>query len=163
MNKIFHITEVYIYSTRKKERKKRIIYKWTSSKVYISLILNNVGRYLNAFFMVYPPGVFCIFDHFPTVTVWFWHLSFDTEDNWRTQTLQTFIGGQKGNTMYRMIRVNCFHFVLWETCLEHQWMFTAFDHPDNNTHVYKLLNRLFRLNSDIIWSCGMHVNICYVK
>ncbi len=31
-------------------------------------------------------SIFCIFEPFPTVTVWFWDPSFHTEDNWGTQT-----------------------------------------------------------------------------
>ncbi len=31
-------------------------------------------------------SIFCIFEPFPAVTVWFWDPSFDTEDNWGTQT-----------------------------------------------------------------------------
>ncbi len=31
-------------------------------------------------------SIFCIFEPFPAVTVWFWDPSFHTEDNWGTQT-----------------------------------------------------------------------------
>ncbi len=50
-------------------------------------------------------SIFCIFEPFPAVTVWFWDPSFHTEDNWGTQTqllkkVQTFTDAPEGNTMH---------------------------------------------------------------
>ncbi len=40
-------------------------------------------------------SIFCIFEPFPTVTVWFWDPSFHTKGNWGTHTVIT-----KGENIY---------------------------------------------------------------
>ncbi len=48
---------------------------------------------------------FCVFEPFPTMTVWFWDPSFHTEDNWGThlqllQKIQTPTDASEGKTMH---------------------------------------------------------------
>ncbi len=50
-------------------------------------------------------SIFCIFEPFPAVTVWFWDPSFHTEDKWGTQTqllkkVQTFTDAPEEHTMH---------------------------------------------------------------
>ncbi len=117
LNKLFHITDVYIYS--KRQNNNWIHKKWPCSKVYIPLNLNTMCHFLDdprllfcfvivvheslvgpeqlnclLFFrkilqllhIIWFSSIFCIFEHFPTVTVWYWDPSFHMEVNWGTQT-----------------------------------------------------------------------------
>ncbi len=48
---------------------------------------------------------FCVFEPFPTMTVWFWDPSFHTEDNWGTllqllQKVQTLTDAPEGKSMH---------------------------------------------------------------
>ncbi len=50
-------------------------------------------------------SIFCIFEPFPAVTVWFWDPSVHMEDNWGTQTqllkkVQTFTDAPEEHTMH---------------------------------------------------------------
>ncbi len=117
LNKLFHITDVYIYSTR--QNNNWIYKKWLHSKVYIPLNLNTMCHFLDdprlflyfvivdyeslvgpeqfnclLFFrkilqlllILWFSNIFCIFEPFPTLTVWFWDPYFHTGDNWGTHT-----------------------------------------------------------------------------
>ncbi len=127
--KPFHITDVYIYSTRQN-------YTWIYKKlshliVYIPLYLNTMCHFLDdprlvLYFVIVVheslvgPEQFldkssssCTFFGFgllyiwtlPKVTVWFWDPYFHTEDNWGThsqllQKVETFTHTQEGNTIH---------------------------------------------------------------
>ncbi len=50
---------------------------------------------------------FCVFEPFPTMTVWFWDPSFHTDDNWGThmqllQKIQTLTDDPEGKTMHNL-------------------------------------------------------------
>ncbi len=51
--------------------------------------------------------------------------------------------------------------------MTHEQLFQLLDHSGNTTvlriNICKLLNGVIFINSTIIFSCGLHVNIFYVK
>ncbi len=58
---------------------------WVSC-LFWTVNLSTVRKILHVLQILQFSSIFCIFEPFPAVTVWFWDPSFHTEDNWETQT-----------------------------------------------------------------------------
>ncbi len=123
LNKLVHITDVYIFSTRQNNYRiyknvpiQKFKYPWILIIIcVVSWMIHNflfcvvivvheslVGpeqfnclpffrEILQLLHILWFSSIFCIFEPFLTVTVWYWDPSFQTEGNWGTQTqlLQT--------------------------------------------------------------------------
>ncbi len=135
LKKLFHITDVCIYSTRQNNNWiyenypiQKFTHPWILILCVISWMIHDcfyilwvvheslVGpEQLNCllFFRRIPQlrhilwfsSIFCIFEPFPKVTVWFWGPYLHTEDNWGTQTqllqkMETFTDAQEGHAMH---------------------------------------------------------------